>query len=322
VGTDIEAAVACLKAGQLVAFPTETVYGLGADALNPAAVRRIFEVKGRPANHPLIVHIGSATDLEAYAIRVPELAWSLAQRFWPGALTLVLWRHPRVPLLVTGGHDTLALRVPAHPVAQALLQGLEGGIAAPSANRFGRVSPTRAEDVVADLGDDVDYILDGGACTIGVESTILDLTALEPVILRPGGVSREALEEATGLEIGVMGESDVKSPGQLPSHYAPLAQVELCIPQELAEVARDYQREGYRVGVVALEPPGRLPPGVEVISLGNDLHEAARQLYSALREADLRGWDMVLATLPPEVDIGLALADRLRKAAGPRFALE
>ena len=203
VGTaaDIEQAVRVLRAGGLVAFPTETVYGLGADAEDVQAVERIFAAKGRPRTHPLIAHIGSADQLDHWAADVPESARLLAERFWPGPLTLVLWRSNRVPFAVTGGLETVALRVPDHPVALALLSAFGGGVAAPSANRFGSVSPTTARHVREDMGSAVDLVLDGGPCEVGVESTIVDVRGEQLAILRPGGVAREDLERALGHSI-------------------------------------------------------------------------------------------------------------------------
>ncbi|NUR84717.1 MAG: threonylcarbamoyl-AMP synthase, partial [Nonomuraea sp.] len=225
--SDIEQAAGVLRAGGLVAIPTETVYGLAADAENAAAVARIFEVKGRPPTHPLIVHVGGAGQLDAWAERVPATARLLADHFWPGPLTLVLPRGPRVPLETTGGLDTMAVRVPDHPVALALLSAFGGGVAAPSANRFGSVSPTTAGHVRAELGDAVDFVLDGGPCEVGVESTIVDVTGETPAVLRPGGVTREDLEAVLGHPLAVPATSHVRVPGQHPSHYAPRARVVL-----------------------------------------------------------------------------------------------
>ncbi|MBA3455929.1 MAG: threonylcarbamoyl-AMP synthase, partial [Deltaproteobacteria bacterium] len=223
-GSDIATAAGVLRAGGLVAFPTETVYGLGADASSDAAVARIFAAKGRPRAHPLIVHLAPDARLSDWAIDVPESARRLAAEAWPGPLTIILARGPRVSLATTGGSETVGLRVPAHPMAQDLLRAFGGGIAAPSANRFGAVSPTTADHVTADLGDDVDYVLDGGACDVGVESTIVDLSRGRAVLLRPGGLAREAIEAI----IGPLAEADLAAPaapGTLASHYAPRAQV-------------------------------------------------------------------------------------------------
>uniref|UniRef100_UPI002FDD1BFD L-threonylcarbamoyladenylate synthase n=1 Tax=Pelomicrobium sp. TaxID=2815319 RepID=UPI002FDD1BFD len=211
---EIAKAVDILRAGGLVAFPTETVYGLGADARNPEAVGKIFAAKGRPQHHPVIVHLAEAAQLEAWAVDIPDGARRLAERFWPGPLTLILRRGPGVPDAVTGGQDTVGLRVPAHPVAQALLQAFGGGIAAPSANRFGRLSPTTAQHVEAELDGAVDLILDGGACPVGIESTIVDCAGERPTLLRPGHIGREVLEEALGVRVEAPGPGAPRAPGR------------------------------------------------------------------------------------------------------------
>lgn len=317
VTTDPKQAVAALRAGGLVAFPTETVYGLGADARRASAVARVFAVKGRPADHPLIVHLSEASQLEHWALDVPACARILAERFWPGPLTLILKRAPGVMDSVTGGQGTVGLRVPAHPVARALLAEFGGGVAAPSANRFGRVSPTCAQHVVAELGDDVDCILDGGSCDVGLESTIVDCSSGRPAILRPGGITREMLEDALGEPLTRQPGSSPRVPGALPSHYAPQARVRLVAAEEVTPEARRLLAEGLRVGVLAAERFD-LPPQVETFRLPPELVDAARSLYALLRDADGKGVDVLLAVLPPEVGVGQAIADRLRRASGPR----
>ena len=224
---EITRAADALRAGRLVAFPTETVYGLGADASSPDAVHRLFAVKGRPADHPVIVHLGRRDQLGEWAREVPDTAAVLADAFWPGPLTLVVIRAAHVPDAVTGGLETVGLRVPDQPVASALLRAFGGGVAAPSANRFGRVSPTTAADVRADLGDDVDVVLDGGPCRVGIESTIVDCSRPEPAILRLGGVPREAIESKLAREVPLLTDGAVRAPGTLLAHYAPRARVEL-----------------------------------------------------------------------------------------------
>lgn len=241
-----------------MALPTETVYGLGANAEDVAAVARIFQVKGRPPSHPLIVHIGGAHHLDEWVEEVPATARLLAGQFWPGPLTLVLRRGRRVPLEATGGLETVAVRVPDHPVALALLSAFGGGITAPSANRFGSVSPTTADDVRAELGDAVDFVLDGGPCGVGVESTIVDVTGETPSILRPGGVTREDLEAVLGYLIEAPSTSHVRVPGQHPSHYAPSARVVLVEPEKVADEAQLAQEQGHQVGVL-LPRPSALP---------------------------------------------------------------
>jgi len=316
---DIEAAAAVLRGGGLVALPTETVYGLAADAENPAAVARVFQVKGRPPTHPLIVHIGSADKLGEWVEDVPDAARVLAERFWPGPLTLVLRRGSRVPLEATGGLETVAVRVPDHPVALALLSAFGGGVAAPSANRFGSVSPTTADHVRAELGDAVDFILDGGPCDVGVESTIVDVSGQEVSVLRPGGVTREDLESALGRPLAVHSSSDVRVPGQHPSHYAPNARVVLVEPDRLLAEVELAREQGHQVGVF-------LPHSVDrdqvkahaVVELPASMTAYARGLYGYLRELDQQGCDLIIASLPQEQELGLAIANRLRRAAGPR----
>ena len=319
ISADVEKAVGVLRAGGLVALPTETVYGLGADAENPAAVARVFRAKGRPPTHPLIVHIGAAQHLGQWVQDVPDPAWALAERFWPGPLTLVLRRGGRVPLEATGGLETVAVRVPDHPVALALLAAFGGGIAAPSANRFGSVSPTTADHVRAELGDAVDFILDGGPCQVGLESTIVDATGPVPTILRPGGVPREDLEEALGRPLAVPTTSTVRVPGQHPSHYAPRARVVLVEPDEIAAEARRAQDAGHRVGVLLPASLDKTPVSAHaVIALPASAEAYARGLFGFLRELDRQGCDLIVASLPEEQGLGLAIANRLHRAAGPR----
>ncbi len=319
---DIQRAVDALRQGKLVAFPTETVYGLGADATNPAAVARIFAVKGRPANHPLIVHLGSMMELDRWASQVPAAAERLARACWPGPLTLLLPKHPRVPSATTGGLSSVGLRVPAHPVALELLRSFGGGVAAPSANRFGRVSPTRAEHVTLDLGHDVDVLLDGGECAVGVESTILDLTREVPTLLRPGGVTVEQIESLLGVNVSRAPSSDTRAPGMLASHYAPRARVEVLPVTRLPARASELAQRGERVVILAggEESSSELPvhPAVSWIELGPDADIAAQRLYAALRQADAEGASVILASPPAARGLGEALADRLTKAAGPR----
>ncbi|GAA0385344.1 L-threonylcarbamoyladenylate synthase [Microbispora corallina] len=319
VTSDIEKAAGVLRAGGLVAFPTETVYGLGANAEDSAAVARVFQVKGRPPSHPLIVHIGGGEHLGDWTEDVPATARLLAERFWPGPLTLVLRRGRRVPLEATGGLETVALRVPAHPVALALLSAFGGGVAAPSANRFGSVSPTTASHVRAELGDAVDFVLDGGPCAVGVESTIVDATGEVPSVLRPGGVTREDLEAVLGRSLAVHSTSHVRVPGQHPSHYAPRARVVLVEPEKVVAEAEFAQELGHQVGV--LLPPtfaGAPVKAHAVVAVPGSTTAYARGLYGFLRELDQRGCDLIVASLPVEEGLGLAIANRLRRAAGPR----
>ena len=296
----ITRAAEILRKGGLVAFPTETVYGLGADASNETAVRAIFRVKGRPETHPLIVHLHRADQVRDWAVSVPKEAIDLAKKFWPGPLTLILKKAPSVSPAVTGGQDTVGLRVPDHSVALAMLREFGGGVAAPSANRFGKVSPTTAKHVREDLGEDVDFILDGGSCDIGVESTIVDFSSGEPVILRPGGLARERLEKALGRPVPLRGAGPVRVSGQLDSHYAPKAVVVVVPPAEAKGRAAELAAAGKKVVLLSTQDV------------------AAKKVYASLRRADRSRADVIVVPLPEEEGLGLAVADRLRKAAGKR----
>jgi L-threonylcarbamoyladenylate synthase len=303
-------AAANLLAGGLVAFPTETVYGLGADACNAGAVARIYSVKGRPADHPLIVHVASMDGLGDWADDVPGYAIALARDFWPGPMTLVIKRSGLAGDFVTGGQDTVGVRVPDHPVALGLLEAFVRaggkGIAAPSANRFGNVSPTTAQAVSHELGDylaDGDQILDGGSCDVGVESTIIDCTGDAPKILRPGAITAQMIAESTGLEVvGVVEESAIRVSGSLEAHYAPVATVVL----NQSPVAG----QGFiaMADVVAGE-------GVVRLAAPKTHEEFARVLYSALRAADEQGLETVVVEQPVGNGIAIAIRDRLKRAA-------
>ena len=310
-------AVETLRRGGVIALPTETVYGLAANAEDELAVRRVFAIKGRPATHPLIVHVARAEELSSWARHIPEEAWRLAAAFWPGPLTLVLQRSARATDAVTGGQDTVALRVPHHPVALAVLDALGGGVAAPSANRFGRVSPTTAEHVRVDLGDEVDLLLDGGPCTVGVESTIVDLSGGAPAVLRPGGLAVEEISRVLGREVPVRTSATVRVSGSLASHYAPRAGVVLAEPSEVAARVAALRAQGRSVGVLG-PPTLPLPPEVPRYDVPEDPAGAARLLYMRLREADLRGHDVLVACLPRAEGLGIAVRDRLARAAAPR----
>jgi L-threonylcarbamoyladenylate synthase len=309
-------AAANLLAGGLVAFPTETVYGLGADACNETAVARIYAVKGRPVDHPLIVHVASMDGLGDWAADVPEYAIALARDYWPGPMTLVVRRSDLAADFVTGGQDTVGVRVPDHPVALGLLEAFVRaggkGVAAPSANRFGNVSPTTAQAVSDELGDylaDGDLILDGGACAVGVESTIIDCTGDVPKILRPGAITSQMIAESTGLEIAVQASGDagvdsnvIRVSGSLEAHYAPAATVLL----DQSPVAG----QGFiaMADVVAADGVVRLAaPATE--------EEFAQILYSALRAADEQGLATVVVQQPQGAGIAVAIRDRLKRAA-------
>lgn len=310
----VDAAVDVLRRGGLVAIPTETVYGLGADASNPDAVRRIFAAKGRPSDHPLIVHIHDADALARWAHDAPAVAHRLARAFWPGPLTLVLPRAASVPDVVTGGRPTVGLRVPDQPLTLRLLERFGGGIAAPSANRFGRVSPTRAEHVVADLGDSVDLVLDGGPCRVGVESTIVEIVDDRLEVLRVGTITVHDLEQVVDPPVGASGSGPARAPGMLAAHYAPAAQVVVAGDDPAGDV-RAWQRLGRRVAVLAETMPGDLPEGVICLEPVGDPDGYARHLYERLREADRLGADVIVAVPPDAAGPGLAVRDRLAKAA-------
>ncbi|WP_164101041.1 L-threonylcarbamoyladenylate synthase [Candidatus Laterigemmans baculatus] len=312
---DIAQAAKILRGGGLVALPTETVYGLGADAANEHAVRRIFAAKGRPADHPLIVHLGRTADLERWAREIPPLAWRLAERFWPGPLTLILKRNPDVPAVVTGGQATIGLRVPAHPVALAVLQAAETGVAAPSANRFGRVSPTTAEHVAAELGTAVDAILDGGPCSVGLESTILDLSGNSPQILRPGAITAAAIAELIGETPGSGGASSPRVPGRLPSHYAPQTPLRLLDRQALAAAVEQLSPSDPAIAVLSMQPPPATAGQVQWLEMPEDAEAYGRRLYARLREADAAGCQSMLVERPPATPQWDAVQDRLRRAA-------
>ncbi len=312
---DIAQAVAILRAGRLVAFPTETVYGLGADARNAGAIRRLFAAKGRPADHPVIVHLASADAMPEWASRVPAAAVTLADAFWPGPLTLVLPRAVHVLDLVTGGQETVALRVPSHPAAHQLLKAFGDGIVAPSANRFGRLSPTRADHVRAELGDAVDMILDGGPTDVGVESTIVDLSGDYPVLLRPGGISPAQLAAVLGAPPDAPNAASPRASGTLPSHYAPRTPLDVIEPDRLEACANQRAASGLSVAVLARRnaPPVRSGIAWHVISA--DAAVYARALYAMLRELDAGGYDRILVEAVPDSDAWLAVRDRLRRAA-------
>ena len=300
-----------LKAGSLVALPTETVYGLGADATNAAAVARIYEAKGRPADHPLIVHVSEMADISDWADEIPEYAISLARKYWPGPMTLIFKRTDLVQDFITGGQDSVGLRVPDHVVALALLaefKKLGGkGIAAPSANRFGHVSPTSAAAVKAELADylvDGDLILDGGPSQVGVESTIIDCTGIAPRILRPGAITAEMIEQVTGLHLEES-ETDIRVSGSLENHYSPAATVALDCQPEPGD------------GFIALASV-HTPQGVVRLASPANNEEFARVLYAALRSADERSLTRVVVHQPAGDDISVAIRDRLLRASRGR----
>ena len=306
--TQIDDAALALQCGQLVAFPTETVYGLGADAANPTAVARIYEAKQRPTNHPLIIHVSSVDQMDYWAIDIPEYARLLAKVFWPGPMTLILQRSDAAKDFVTGGQPSVGLRVPNHPVALELLRKFESlggkGIAAPSANLFGRVSPTTADAVSAELSSrlsDKDMVLEGGSSAVGIESTIIDCTKAAPSILRPGAITEEMISDVTNISL-IQRDSDIRVSGALDSHYAPRAKVFLNVEP----------KPGQGLIALASEPT---PVGVFRLCSPEDVNEYAQQLYSALRLADEKEISEVVAITPSGDGIAIAIRDRLSKAS-------
>jgi L-threonylcarbamoyladenylate synthase len=308
------AAARMLRNGGLVAFPTETVYGLGADATNADAVRRIFDAKGRPAEHPVIVHVGDLGAAQHWSSEIPEAARALADAFWPGPLTLIVPRASHVHDIVTGGQPSIGLRAPAHPVARALLVEFGGAIAAPSANRFGHVSPTTARHVQDDLGESVDVILDGGACPIGIESTIVAFTTETPVLLRLGGIAIESITAVLGRAPEMADATAPRASGTLASHYATRTPAQLVAQDALrAELAQLEERDE-RVAVLALHVAA--PEGFdgEWLAASRDAATYARTLYANLRALDDAGVDAILIEQVPETDAWAAIRDRLARA--------
>jgi L-threonylcarbamoyladenylate synthase len=308
VNSEVRRAAEVLRAGGLVAFPTETVYGLGADASSAEAVARLYAAKGRPADHPVIVHFASADGAFAFAREIPAEARKLAEQFWPGPLTMVLKRSPKAKDFVTGGQDSVGLRVPSHPVAQELLREFDGGVAAPSANRFGNVSATTAAHVVAEL--DVEFVLDGGPSEVGIESTIVDLTS-GVVLLRPGRISREEIEKFLQVKVKNPDSSSPRHSGGLERHYAPKTPARLVPPHELdAEIAK----HGDAVAVLAFSKPDER---VDYwIRMPREPQAYAQKLYAALRELDSAKCATILIESPPEAVEWIAVRDRLQRAAG------
>jgi L-threonylcarbamoyladenylate synthase len=319
----ISEAADILRSGGLVAFPTETVYGLGADALNADAVRKVFEAKGRPADNPLIVHIADRKQLFDLADDIPEKGQRLAKEFWPGPLTLVVHRTFLVPDIVTAGLDTVALRMPDHPVALALIEELDSGLVGPSANISGRPSPTTANHVLEDLNGRVDMILNTGPTEIGIESTVVDVTVDPPVILRPGGLHKETLEDIIGpIQIAVDPASSGRSPGTRHRHYAPKAAVML-VPRGDEGIMRallmQHRQNGKSVGsIIHSQGLAKIESGGYVRVLPEPLEFYARYLFRTLRELDQEGVDLILVEEVEERGLGLAVMDRLRRASEAR----
>lgn len=321
IDREIEIAAQILRDGGLVAFPTETVYGLGADASNPAAVRKIFVTKRRPSDHPVIVHIADASELKHWAAQVPNAAWVLAEKFWPGPLTLVLKRAGHVSDLITGGQDTVAVRVPSHPLARQLLKAFGGGIAAPSANSYGRLSPTTAQHVVEELGEAVDLVLDGGPCAVGIESTIVDLSGAQPSILRPGEISAAQIEQALSVTLGVLSTESPRVPGALATHYAPRTALALIHDQDVESFV-DGRAPGVAVAVLARRSRPRNSRAALWQVAPQSASEYAQHLYALLRRMDSAGCELIVVESPPDLPDWAAVRDRLQRAAAtahPQF---
>jgi L-threonylcarbamoyladenylate synthase len=307
----IRQAAEIIRQGGIVAFPTETVYGLGADAHNPLAVARVFEVKRRPFFDPLIVHIASPAHLKKLVKDIPSSARKLTEKLWPGPLTVVLFKEEHIPDIVTAGLPTVALRMPSHPMALSLIKESKCPIAAPSANPFGYLSPTTAEHVRGQLADQVDLILDGGPCPVGVESTIVSFSENKPRLLRPGGVSLEEIESIIGkVEINSIKDRPV-APGMLPRHYAPRTPIVLDWDEKHLD-----SYKGKKIGFLAFQEPKNFLQfqHIEVLSKKGDLREAAANLFSAIRRLDALDLDLILAEAVPEAGLGRAIMDRLRRA--------
>ncbi len=322
---DYQRAVHLLVAGELVAIPTETVYGLGADAANPAAVAKIFAAKGRPADHPLIVHLAGHDAVDHWAEQVPPVAWELMETFWPGPLTLILKKQAWVPDAVTGGQDTVGLRVPGHPVALELLRrfarakgesdGKPAGIAAPSANRFGRISPTTAEHVAEELGERVPLILDGGPCKVGIESTIIDCSRGEPVVLRPGHILPLHLEAVLGrLPAIETAHGAPRVSGSLEAHYAPTTPLRMVAGERLLDFINAQRHRGGRCAVISANHPPQAGMPHAWRLMPADPVAYAHDLYAALRDMDHAGVDLIVVEALPLGADWAAVADRLRRA--------
>jgi L-threonylcarbamoyladenylate synthase len=313
----IHRAAAIIRQGGIVAFPTETVYGLGADAFNPLAVARIFEVKRRPYFDPLIIHVAHPADLEKLVKKIPSNAKKLTKRFWPGPLTIVLPKKEEIPDIVTAGLPTVAIRMPKHQMALSLIEQADSPMAAPSANPFGYLSPTTAEHVREQLGDQIDFILDGGPCEVGVESTIVSFSERKPRLLRLGGVELEEIESIIGkVEVIPIEEGRPSAPGMLPRHYAPRTPIMLDWCEKDLDSYKDKM-----IGLLAFQEPKNSLKfhHVEVLSKNGDFREAAANLFAAIRRLDNLNLDLILAETVPEVGLGRAIMDRLRRASGIIF---
>ena len=327
----IDEALAVLKSGKLVAIPTETVYGLGADARNPVAIQNIYLAKQRPVSNPLIIHISHMNALRDWAIDIPDTAFQLAEAFWPGPLTLILARHPSVLKILTGGQESIAIRIPKHPLTLKLLEQFQGGIAAPSANRYGRISPTTPQHVRAELGSLVDYILEGGACTLGIESTIISLLNDVPIILRQGSISKTELSTLLKKPVhnqqleknAIQQEQNLITPGSHLSHYAPTTPLYLCEKERLLDTALNWARNNKRFCALSFSVPENtlIEHGVpddcmaKWVAVSDNPVSYAQKLYAYLHDFDATKSDCILIENPPNTEAWAAIRDRLQRAA-------
>jgi L-threonylcarbamoyladenylate synthase len=314
---NIEEAAKALRDGLLVAFPTETVYGLGASATNPEALRRLYAAKGRPADHPVIVHLADVNQIDAWASNVPDAARRIANALWPGPLTLILPRSTRALDAVTGGQNSVGIRIPNHPVAQALLKAFQDGVAAPSANKFGRLSPTSAGDVAGDFADEVSIIIDGGPCDVGIESTIVDFSGDQPRILRPGMVLPEQIEHIAGVSLkapvqAAAVKTVTRAPGGLPSHYAPNTPLRIVRSEHLLQELEALRSAGVSACVLSFQGP---IPEVRWITMPPNANRYAQQLYSSLRKLDSEKAEVILVESVPTSSEWAGVADRLQRAS-------
>ncbi|MDC1311021.1 L-threonylcarbamoyladenylate synthase [Burkholderiales bacterium] len=315
ITTDISAAARLLTEGQLVAFPTETVYGLGADALNPDAVRRVYEAKSRPLGHPLIIHVGSTHLIDELAQDIPDNARALIRYFWPGPLTLVLKASDNVPRIVTGGQDTVAIRFPAHPMAIALLKEFGGGVVGPSANKFGHLSPTKAADVDRDFGPEVGLILNGASCAVGIESTIIGFDGEFPVMLRPGMITKRAISAEISKEFFEVGAKSPRVPGSLSAHYAPTTRLVVLHTDDIRRYLKE-NSELHGVALLTITSFFKTHPINKMIVASTDPDDYAKNLYESLRVLDRVGAKVIIVEAVPLTDAWDGIRDRLERAAG------
>lgn len=318
ITTDIPLAVEQLKCGQLVAFPTETVYGLGADASNSAAIEKVFKVKGRPSDHPVIVHIANAEQLSSWARDIPSIAWQLTKAFWPGPLTVILLKQPDVSELITGGQDTIGIRIPNHPTTLQLLQQFGSGIIGPSANKYGRVSPTNAKHVETDLGNDIELILDGGTCTVGIESTIIDLSGPQPVIMRTGAISADDIAKVLNIDVTINTntKNKIRTPGSHAVHYAPVTPVILINDIDIESTIKTYITQNKSFSVISFQAkPNYLDQSIYWQQVEKNAVDYAHNLYANLRVHDQLNNSVIIIENIPTDDAWLAIADRLCRAS-------